>query len=236
MVSRAEHSELLSAMRAMRSENARLEARIEKLESERVLGTRAAAPKPVALNNSAATNSTDALPPLAVVKLKPKREAAPPLDTRVEVAEPALYTDEPPQKPSEPDEADLSIALAQFEAAEKQLKTGDTEGGVAAMRQFAAEWPRHPKADNALYLSGAALHVSRDYEQAAGLFQRVIAQYPAGDAVLDSMLKLADCQARLKQAGQARATWEKIVSNYPGTAAANQASAKLASNSSAVTP
>ena len=62
-------------------------------------------------------------------------------------------------------------------------------------------------------------------------FERVINQYPAGDAVIDSMLKLADCRMKLKGPREARATWEKIVATYPGTAAATQAQARLLSSS-----
>ncbi len=231
-VTRVEHAELLSSVRALRAENARLESRLEKLEAGRMLGGQSAAPRPTVLSASP-QGSSDALPPLAVVKLKPKREAAPKLDTSVEVAEPvALYTDEPQRAAPLPDETDDAVAEGQFDAGANQLKTGNLEGGVDAMRRFVTDWPRHPRADNALYLAGVALHVQREFEQAAGFFAQVVAQYPAGDAVLDSMLKLADCRARLNRPREARATWEKIVANYPGTAAATQALARLSNSSS----
>ena len=242
-VTRTEHAELISVVRALRAENARLEARVEKLEGDKVLGgARVTTPKPVAMSaakTSSASSSADALPPLAVVKLKPKREAAPKLDTSVEVNEPVeVYTDQnlpkdtgasTPTAPAEPDEADLSMAEAQFDHGLEMMKTGNAEAGVAQMQQFVTDWPRHPKADNALYFAGLALAADKDFERAAALFDRVIANYPAGDAVLDSMLKLADCRARLNKPREARATWEKIVSNYPGTAAASQAQARLSS-------
>ncbi|MGV3619197.1 MAG: tetratricopeptide repeat protein [Archangium sp.] len=233
-------------MRALRAENARLESRVEKLESEKMLaGIRAPAPKPAAMSaRPSPQSSADALPPLAVVKLKPKREAPPKLDTSVAVNEPEeaveLYTDQnnpltkassPSQPNAEPDEADLAMADAQFERGLEMMKTGNGESGVAQMQQFVSDWPRHPKADNALYFAGLALAAEKDFEKASGLFERVLAQYPAGDAVLDSMLKLADCRQRLNKTREARATWEKIVTNYPGTAAATQAQARLSSAS-----
>lgn len=239
-------------MRALRAENARLEARVEKLESEKMLGAmRAPAPKPSAMTQRpAGQTSVDALPPLAVVKLKPRREAPPKLDTSVAVAEPEesveLYTDQhnpltgrpSPAPAAEPDEADLSMAEAQFERGLEMMKTGNAEAGIVQMQQFVVDWPRHPKADNALYFAGLALAAEKDFEKASALFERVISQYPAGDAVLDSMLKLADCRQKLNKPREARATWEKIVSNYPGTAAASQAQARLSSarSTSVATP
>ncbi|MFZ5445020.1 MAG: tetratricopeptide repeat protein [Myxococcota bacterium] len=229
----------MSSVRALRAENARLESRLEKLEAQLVTGpARAAAPpKPTVVasgtTSATATSSVDALPPLAVVKLKPKREAAPKISTAVEVSEPPETIVQEFQAPSAPTQGtagDPSVADAEFESALSLLKTGNADEGVKAMLQFVTDWPHHPKADNALYFVGLAAMSGREFDQAAGHFERVLAQYPAGDAVLDSMLKLADCRVRLNRPREARATWEKIVTNFPGTTAASQAQARLSSN------
>lgn len=234
--------ELTASVRALRAENARLDARLEKVEQQLVIAnarpgarpTTAAEPKPVA-QGSSPVSSADALPPLTVVKLKPKKEAAPKLNTDVAVSEPPEGLVEELRAPDDakqgeaPDAADLAMADAQFERALDAMKTGNPEGGVAQMQQFVADWPKHPKADNALYFSGLTMMSQKDFVQAAGNFQQVITRYPAGDAVLDSMLKLAECRLKLNQTQEAKATWEKIVSSFPGTAAATQAQARLAS-------
>lgn len=235
-VTRAEHAELVSSIRALRTENARLEARLERLEAEKksAQGPRASQPALAATPASRAQASTDALPPLTVVKLKPRKEAAPRLDTAVEISEPPeTITQELKSEP--PDDADLAMAEAQFARGLEMMKTGQSESGVAQMQQFVTDWPRHPKADNALYLSGMAFLSAKDLEHATQQFERVINQYPAGDAVLDSMLRLADCRLKLKGPREARATWEQIVASFPGTAAATQAQARLL-NSSSQTP
>lgn len=234
----------MSSLRALRAENARLEARLNKLEQDKVLATASrpatSASKPsgaMPAVGAASGSSSDALPPLTVVKLKPKKEAAPRLQTEVEVAEPAetiaqaLTAEEP--EVSAPDAADLAMADAQFERGMSMMKTGNPQAGVAQMQQFVNDWPRHPKADNALYLAGMAFLADKDFEPAQDQFARVIAQYPAGDAVIDSMLKLAECRLKLNRPREARATWEKIVSSFPGTAAATAAQARLASLSQA---
>ncbi len=217
-------------IRALRADNARLESRVEKLETDRLVSSAKPMPKPIMEAAKADMGSSGALPPLAVVKLKPRREAPPKIDTSVEVAEPPeTFTNlKEAQQNSEPDEADLAMAEAQFDRGVEMLKTGNLDGGVAQLQQFVSDWPKHPKADNALYFAGLALHSSKEFEKAVGFFERVVSSYPAGDAVLDSMLKLADCRARLNKPKEARATWERIVSNYPGTTAATQAQQRLA--------
>jgi tol-pal system protein YbgF len=182
-----------------------------------------------------------------VVKLKPKKEAAPKLETVVEVSEPpesitqelkdSAPRDDDAKEGAPPDDADLSMAEAQYERGLESMKTGNSEAGIAQMQQFVTDWPRHPKADNALYLAGTSFFAMKDFEHAAPLFERVLAQYPAGDALLDSMLKLAECRLKLKGPREARATWEKIISGYPGTTAATQAQARLhASQTSTSSP
>ncbi len=224
-------------MRALRADNARLDSRLERLESQQVVSSSraAAAPRPQVSARPAST-SADALPPLAVVKLKPKKEAAPKIDTAVEVSEPAEALSQEFQNEGAAVatlEAEGSAAEAQFERGLSLMKTGNSEAGVAQMVQFVSDWPRHPKADNALYFSGTAYMNERDFPHATEFFERVVAQYPAGDAVLDSMLKLADCRVRLNHPREARATWEKIVSAFPGTPAATQAQARLISSTQA---
>lgn len=215
----------MSSVRALRAENARLESRVTKLESQLVLAPPRAAPVAKASPAPTPTDNSDAMPPLAVVKLKPKREAAPKIATNVEVAEPPETVTQELQQPAETN--DPSVPDAEFERGLTMLKTGSQQEGVQSMLQFTSDWPRHPKADNALYFAGLAMMSERDFSKASELFERVLAQYPAGDAVLDAMLKLADCRVRLNRPREARATWEKIVTHFPGTTAASQAQARL---------
>jgi len=246
---RAQLDQLLASVRALRADNARLEARLEKLEQRAALekatshGSAQLKSAPTMPAPTArADSSLDALPPLTVVKLKPKREAAPRLQTEVAVVEPPPGVVEElkdaaaarlANADAEGDATDLAIADAQFERALEGLRTGNAQGSVTAMQQFVAEWPRHPRADNALYVAGVGLMALEDYEGAASSFQRVTAEYPAGDAVVDSLLKLADCRMKLKQPREAKSTWERIVRTYPGTAAATQAQARLSSHTAA---
>lgn len=230
-VTRAEHAELVASMRALRTENARLEARLDRLEVEKKVAMAPRAQPTTSTQPARPLAPSDALPPLTVVKMKPRKEAAPKLETNVEIAEPPEAITQEFKAETPPDDADLAMAEAQFTRGLEMMKTGQSEAGVSQMQQFVTDWPRHPRADNALYLSGMAFLATRDFVHATQLFERVISQYPAGDAVLDSMLRLADCRLKLKGPREARATWEQIVAGFPGTSAATQAQARLLSSS-----
>ncbi len=242
----SELAELKAEVRAMRETQARLEKRLERVELHasvtQARASAAAAREPSTAPAPAATSSSGySTPELAVVKLKPRNEPAPPLPTRVAVVEPALddmemfissapEEDPAPAAASEPkEELDTAVLDAEFEQAVAALRTGNVEGGVTRLHAFAEQNPRHPRADNALYFSGLGQMGLKDHASAVKSFERLIASYPAGDAVLDGMLRLAECRLRLNQKDDARALYTRILTQFPGTAAATQAEQRLAS-------
>jgi tol-pal system protein YbgF len=222
-------------MRALKEDNARLESKILRLEQQQGVG-RVDAPRNI--SSASAPERHDAmttLPPLTVVKLKPKKETAPALNTDVEVFEPsldvvaAIKKIEAEQKgiPSE-QEVDPVEGEQVFEKSLSALKTGNVIGAVEQLKQFAQAYPTHAKADNALYFSGVGSMGLDRFEEASATFEAVVHRYPAGDAVQDSMLKLAECRLKLNKPQEAKAVYERVVSRFPGTAAATLAQRRLA--------
>jgi TolA-binding protein len=181
------------------------------------------------------------VPDLTVVKLKPKNDPAPPLPTRVAVVEPdqedvEAFVSASPESSGASEPASASAAPvntagldAEFEQGMSALRTGNVEFGVAKLQAFAEQNPRHPRADNALYFAGLGRVGLNDNEGAALTFERLIETYPAGDAVLDGMLRLAECRLKLNQREDARALYTRVITQFPGTAAATQAEQRLAS-------
>ncbi|WP_430384416.1 tetratricopeptide repeat protein [Archangium violaceum] len=240
----SELAELKAEVRAMRDTQARLEKRLERMELHAsVTQARAAAPSNKGSASTAAAPEPEksfTTPELAVVKLKPRNEPAPSLPTQVPVVEPApddmeMFISSAPEGDSGPaaaepkEQLDVTILDAEFEQAVAALRTGNVEGGVVRLSRFAEDNPRHPRADNALYFSGLGQIGLKDHDAAAKTFERLIASYPAGDAVLDGMLRLAECRLRLNQKDDARALYTRILTQFPGTAAATQAEQRLAS-------
>lgn len=245
---------LKAELRSMRDQQTRLNDRLERLErSNAVLRARSSPQAPAAAPSSAPQapakapqasqpSSGVAVPDLTVVKLKPKDEPAPSLPTKVAVVEPdpddvELFVSSSPESSgpaapvSEPAPSPAVTAAldAEFEQAVAALRTGNVEPGVAKLQSFAEQNPRHPRADNALYFAGLGMIGMNDHEGAAQVFERLISTYPAGDAVLDGMLRLAECRLKLNQRDDARALYTRVITQFPGTAAATQAEQRLAS-------
>jgi TolA-binding protein len=247
----AEVASLKAEVRALRETQSRLEKRLERVELHAsVRQARAAQEAPAAPAASTSAASTSApvapslqTPDLTVVKLKPRFEPAPKLPVKFAVVEPSTEdmeifiangSDDADEGASPPDSAPSEPTLdpvleASFEQAMAALRTGNVEGGVSGLLSFAEKNPGHARADNALYFSGLGQMGLKEHGAAAKTFERLIARYPAGDAVLDGMLRLAECRLRLDQKDDARALYTRILTQFPGTAAATQAEQRLAS-------
>ncbi|WIG96627.1 tetratricopeptide repeat protein [Myxococcus sp. SDU36] len=247
--SEAEVSALRSELRTLRASQERLVERVARLEAHDAVSRAGASserptPRPIPVKvEASAEASLGATPELAVVKLKPRHEPAPKLPTAVAVLEPddeqmeMFISPAPEEGPaatmvaSNEDagaQQDPDVLDAEFDKAVNMLRTGNVEGGVEKLRRFADEYPRHPRADNALYFSGLGQIGLNEFNGAAQTFERLINTYPAGDAMLDGMLRLAECRMRLNQAADAKVLYTRVVTQFPGTAAATQAEQRLA--------
>ncbi len=222
-------------LRAMREANGRLERRLERIETEQLVSR---------VNSKGAKPATtlpargSELPDLTVVKLKPRQEEAPKVVTAVSVIEPdpalldqlaegaAQYSEKPLRLDGT--EAEESPSASLFDEGMASLTTGDLEGGIAKLHKFADTNRSHPSADNALHNSGLG-HMGRgDFERAARAFELTVTRYPAGDAVTEAMLKLAECRLKQNQKQDAKSVYSRVISMYPGTPAASQAEQRLA--------
>lgn len=239
---KAELSDVRAEVKALREENARLARRVERVEIDlAVKKASSSSPAPGKPGRPAGPASAE-IPSLTVVKLKPKVEPPPPLNTSVSVVEPSpdvlealasapagrgdglAATVGDDDGPSE----DPALADGEFDQGLQALRTGNVEGGVDKLKQFARDHPRHAKADNALYFASVGMIGLGDLEGAAATLEAMLREYPAGDAVSDAMLKLAECRARQSRARDAKTIYSEVIQRYPGTAAASQAEQKLA--------
>ncbi len=234
-VSRSELAEQRAELRALRQSNERMEQRIERIEGQQAVIAARNAPQVAKAPPAASAPAPLDVPDLTVVKLKPKADPAPRIDVSTLVVEPppevveALVhvVSEPASSGASDAQADSGVLDAQYNAALEALRTGNVDGGTQRLIAFAQDNPRHPKADNALYFAGLGQIGLADHASAAALFEQLVEIYPAGDAVVEAMLKLAECRVRLNRPREARALYGEVISRYPGTTAASQAEARL---------
>ncbi len=182
-----------------------------------------------------------AVPARAIAPAAPRNELRPPLKTfklgegrrlRRDRINPVALA---PRLPAtvelrEPDEeqlarleADPQIVLefdadrAWAEAVEK-LNAGRHLEAETELLAFAAAYPRHTAADNALYLAGLVRESRGDCLSALPLFEAVPQKYPAGDAVPQAMLERGRCLRILGRKDEAKLVLTQLQKEHPEAA------------------
>jgi TolA-binding protein len=236
--------ELRSQLDAQSALVAQQQRRIEELEVKlAALAARAQQPPPQAPAAVPAT-AKEPRPALKTVKLgegkgrRPSirndrsnpvidRDRANPVDRAPRISS-AVALKEPDDDAVDRLEADQEVAK-EFTAdrawakAVRELNDGQHADAERDFLAFAAENPHHSAADNALALAGLAREVRGDCKGALPLFESVATNYPAGDAVPQSMLERGRCLSILGRGAEAKPVLEQLVHDHPEAAEAEQA-------------
>lgn len=107
------------------------------------------------------------------------------------------------------------------------LKNGKYDEAIRGFRAVLEKWPNGRYADSALYWTGEAYYVKRDYKSALTAFQTVGQRFATSARAPDSLLKVGLTQIELKQEAEGRATLQRVVQMYPQTNAARLAQQRL---------
>jgi tol-pal system protein YbgF len=91
-----------------------------------------------------------------------------------------------------------------------------------ALAAFLVKWPDHPYADHAMYWRGECYFAQGDSAHAAEQFEGVVARFPAGMKAPDALLKLGMTYQKLGQAAQSRASFDRLLRDYPQSDAARR--------------
>jgi len=116
---------------------------------------------------------------------------------------------------------------AEADAELRAARAGSGLEAAHALEDFAAHYPQHPAADNALVEAAAAYADAGRDEAACALARRTTDEYPAGDALPEALLRLAGCEGRRGAADAERRLLSRVVSDFPGTPPAARAAARL---------
>jgi tol-pal system protein YbgF len=120
-----------------------------------------------------------------------------------------------------------------YDSAYADFASGQYSLAILGFETFLKTFPKTEQADDALLYIGDAYALDRKPDQAIGAYDRVIAEYPTGDAAPLAYYKRGMELARLKQYEQARESWQTVIDKYPDTDAsrlAKQGIERLARN------
>lgn len=108
------------------------------------------------------------------------------------------------------------------------LTAADYPNAKSWLEAFLTAYPKDPLADNAHYWLGEVNLVQNNPQGAVVAFKNGLAAFPKGQKAPANLLKMGIALQQMKQEQFAKGAWEKLVKDYPRSAEAEKAKAKLA--------
>ncbi|MDP2882078.1 MAG: tol-pal system protein YbgF [Azonexus sp.] len=152
------------------------------------------------------------------------------LDTRLrkfETAESANATVNPENGANLKPATDPARETQDYEAALNQFKAGKYKEAAAGFAAYVQKYPASSLAPNAQYWLGNAWYAQRDCKRAIEAQSVVTTRYPDSPKAADAWLAIATCQQELGNPTGVKRSLETVVTQYPGTPAADTARERL---------
>lgn len=132
-----------------------------------------------------------------------------------------------PQAAASSESGDPAKEKLYYDAAFDLIKAKDFDKASQAFTAFLRKYPNSQYAGNAQYWLGEVNLAKGDLQAAGQAFAKVSQLYPKHGKVPDSLYKLADVERRLGHADKVKGILQQVVSQYPGTSAAQLAQRDL---------
>jgi tol-pal system protein YbgF len=123
-----------------------------------------------------------------------------------------------------------------FDRGMENYRAGELGQAVLDFEQFTERHAAHPLAPSAHFWIGEAYFRSRDFEHAAGQYQRAIDLAPTGERTPDALLRLGLALRSLRREDRAHEVWARLMRDFPDSEAAMRARAVLRQPGRAVRP
>lgn len=114
-----------------------------------------------------------------------------------------------------------------YDAAFDLIKAKDFDKASQAFNAFLRKYPNSQYAGNAQYWLGEVNLAKGDLQAAGQAFAKVSQLYPKHNKVPDSLYKLADVERRLGHTDRVKGILQQVITQYPGTSAAQLAQRDL---------
>ena len=143
---------------------------------------------------------------------------------------PVIYAPAAPAAPAAPSVSGDAAAEEQsaYLKAFDHLKSGRYDGAITGFKGMLEKWPQGNFAVNAWYWLGESQYVKRQYKPALESYTALIERFPASPKVPDAIFKSGLSQLELKQTAEAKASWRRVMKDYPNSNAAGLARQRLA--------
>lgn len=123
-----------------------------------------------------------------------------------------------------------------FDRGMESFRAGELGQAVLDFGEFTEKHRTHPLTPSAHFWIGEAYFRTRDFEHAAGEYQRAIDLAPTGERTADALLRLGLALRSLRREDRAREVWARLLRDFPDSEAALRVRAVLRQPGRAVRP
>jgi TolA-binding protein len=116
-----------------------------------------------------------------------------------------------------------SAAETLYQAGLAKYKSGEVDAAVVTLYEVVVNFPTDPARERAQLLVGEIFFTQKDYRGAVAELESLIKAVPAGPRVPDALLLIGLAQRSLGDEARARRAWDRVVKEFPSSAAAGQA-------------
>lgn len=125
------------------------------------------------------------------------------------------------------EQAQDSKEQAAFDGAMDLYRKGDFKGAAESLSAFLTLYPESALVPTAQFYLGSANYANKNYQGSISVLNTMAGKFPDHPRAPDALLVVAGSQFELNQRSAAKATLQKIVKDYPDTAAAQSAQERL---------
>ena len=127
----------------------------------------------------------------------------------------------------QPEQAKDNKEQAAFDGAMDLYRKGDFKESAESLSAFLTLYPESVLAPTAQFYLGSANYANKNYQGAISVLKTMSGKFPDHPRAPDALLVVAGSEFELNQRSAAKATLQKIIKDYPDTAAAQSAQERL---------
>ena len=131
------------------------------------------------------------------------------------------------KKVKQPTPSSTGEAGAAYRKAYEAMRAGKIDAARESFERFGREFPKHDLSDNAQYWVGECFYARKKFKDALREFRRVIDEYPTGNKVPDSLLKIGLSYQSLGDGRTAKDVLGQVIEIFPDSPAAKVARERL---------
>ena len=118
-------------------------------------------------------------------------------------------------------------AKKEFESSFELLRKGNYISAEIALREYVNNFPNGPYTDDAKFWLAESLFSQNKYNEALGIFNQIINQYPDSEKMMESILKSGFSHQELGNLSAAEAIFQRVIRDYPNSSASSLAEERL---------